>query len=114
MSATDLDDLVRGQVSAAIDAAGAGSEGIGYAVSWQPVKGASGAYAVAWMIVITAPSVLFGQVPHAAVSDPVICPSIPSQRQVDQVVQESLPKLRAARKAEKDGALADAARSRLN
>jgi hypothetical protein len=115
VSATDLDDLVRGQVGAAIDGAGAGGEGIGYAVTWSPMQDAGGGYRVAWMFIITAPSLLFGHPPHAAVCDPVICPSIPSQHQVDQVVRASLPPLRAARKAERDAALSDgASRSRLN
>jgi hypothetical protein len=116
VSATDLQALVCGQFGAAIDSAGAGSEGVGYAVTFSPVTSTDGTGSVAWMFILSIPSVLFGHSPHCVQTDPLICASIPSQQQIDQVVRACLPPLRLARQAEKDAVLADgaAARARLN
>lgn len=116
MSATDLQALVGSQFAAAVDAAGAGSENVGYAVTWSPVTSPDGSGHVAWMFILTMPSVLFGHTPHCVQTDPLICASVPSREQVDQVVKACLPPLRLARQAEKDAVLADgaAARARLN
>ena len=111
---SDIADTVRGMVEQAIREAGAGSENIDYAVTWSPAEH-NGQKIVAWMFMLTAPSLLFGHPPHAAASDPIICGSVPSRLQVMNVVKESLPLLRAARKAEHDAAMADGnSRSRLN
>lgn len=116
MSSTDLQAVVGGAVAASIDAAGAGGEGIGYAVTFSPITSPDGTGAVAWMFILTIPSALFGTLPHCVQTDPLICASIPTTRQVDQVIGACLPALRAARQAEKDTVLADgaAARARLN
>jgi hypothetical protein len=115
VSAQDLQAVVGAQVAASIDQAGAGGESIGYAVTFSPIT-SDGVGAVAWMFILTIPSVLFGTLPHCVQTDPLICASIPSQQQIDQVVRACLPPLRLARQAEKDAVLADgaAARARLN
>ena len=115
MSAVDLQEWVGDWVAEAIDAAGAGGEGIGYGVTFSPITSPDGTGSVAWMFILTIPSALFGTLPHCVQTDPLICASIPSQHQIAQVVGACLPPLRAARKAEKDAVLADgAARAQLN
>jgi hypothetical protein len=114
LSASDITASVREMLESAIDAAGGGSEGFSYAVTWSPGEH-NGQRIIAWLFMLTAPSMLFSTPPHAVTTDPVICGSIPSQLQIRTVVAESLPLLRAARKAERDAAMADGARgSRLN
>ena len=114
LSAGDITETVRDMVEKAISAAGAGSEGISYAVTWSPAD-QGGQRVIAWMFMLTAPSLLFSQPPHAVATDPVMCGSVPSKLQVAAVVRECLPLLREARKAERDSAMADgASRSRLN
>lgn len=116
MSATDLQALAGAMVATSIDQAGGGGENVGYAVTFSPVTSPDGTGSVAWMFLLTTPSALFGHTPHCVQTDPLICASIPSQQQVDQVVRACLPPLRLARQAEKDAVLADgaAARARLN
>jgi hypothetical protein len=115
VSATDLQALVGGLVAGAVDSAGAGSESIGYAVTFSPINSPDGSGAVAWMFILTIPSVLFGTLPHCVQTDPLICASVPSQLQVSQVVGACLPPLRAARQAEREAILADGAnQARLN
>jgi hypothetical protein len=116
VTATDLQALVSGYVAASIDAAGAGGENIGYAVTFSPITSPDGTGAVAWMFILTIPSALFGTLPHCVQTDPLICASLPSRQQLDQVIGACLPPLRAARQAEKNAALADgaASRARLN
>lgn len=104
----DLIEVVRKQVASALAESVPEAEGFRYSVTWKDIQAPDGTV-IQWVILLTVPSVMVGQVPLAITLRTDGTRSLPDPLQVKAMVTAGIPMLRKARNAEKLSAAAEGA-----